>query len=329
MEHSASTAEIAVDDTHVYWTENSGDAGKVFRTLRSGGPREAVASVSGGPVRDLQVDGSGRAYYLSDVSVLGICCGDLLHQVQEDGAGSFEVVYSAVGFIDGYTVDADEVVVASHKLPDMALKVEIAAAGAIGDATAWTELYDAGSVGTPRITELALFENSLFWHEDRESADSSLLRIPRSGGSAVAITAPRAEVRDLRVAGSASQMYVYWVEHAKIYRLPVGAGPLSRDLVGDEIDLEVTQSIQDSGHTVPLVEDKRTSVRVYSRLGNSSDGATRLDLHPSVWLEGRRVGSVEPFPESPLRPLDPNQSLLTGSVSRDSTDHQFGDRRSA
>jgi hypothetical protein len=322
MESSDATGEVAADASHVYWIENFAGSGKVFRAPLAGGPRELVATTPGEVAHDLQVDGTGRVYFLADVFVFLACCDDVLHRAEPDGGGGFSVVQLTKILVDGYALDELHVFVASRAaaITDPLVISRGNQSDDLTDPASWSDLYDAGSVDSPQIEHMALSGAYLFWHELRAGAGSPLLRMWRSGASPTAITGSRSEMRDLLVAGDFLEKQVYWIEGGDIWRIPVAGSALSRDLDGDDITLEVTQAIQDASHTVPLVENKATFVRAYARLASSSDGASELGFFPALALAGSRAGS--PLPGSPLRPIG-SLPVSDAAVERASTANQF------
>lgn len=319
-ETPGAVGEVATDGTHVYWIENVGAVGRIFRAPLAGGPRQFVTEASDSAAHDLQTDRTGRVYFLADINIV-ICCVDVLFQVAPDGGGGFTTTYSARSFIDGYALSSDEVFVASRVTPAGNLTIARANLSEIESGAAWTNLYNAGSVGPPSIQHLALSEDDLFWHEVVPGGGSGILRMSQAGGPAGPITPPLIEANDLVIAGAYSQKYVVYLSSGSVYRIAIDAGSFLRDLVANEIALEVTQAIQDPANTVPLVEGKRTFARAYARLALSSDGATQLSLFPNMLLTGTRGGA--PLEGSPLRPLNPVQPVLDDAVDRTSPINQF------
>jgi len=322
MENPGTTGEIAADDSHVYWIENVAGAGRLFRAPLDGGDRELVVEAPDGEAHDLQVDGTGRVYFLANVDGGPFCCIDPLHQVAADGSGGFTTTFSTKSFIDSYTLDRHQVFVASRANAGANLIISRGELSAIDDGASWTDLYDAGSSGPSSIHHLALSEDALFWHEENPAGGGPLLRLPRAGGTPDPLTVSLPEARDMLIGGDSRRRYVYYRIFGDIFRTATDAGTFSRDLAADEVTLEVTQAIQDSTHTVPLVEGKRTFVRAYARIKESSDGATQLPVFPAMLLDGRRSGA--PLEGSPLRPVERRQVLRGGPVpDRTGTDSQF------
>ncbi len=136
-----------------------------------------------------------------------------------------------------------------------------------------------------------------------ETPDGRIKRMPASGGTAEEIVANVADV-DHRL--FADDTYLYFARTgsgtAGIYRLPLNAAAITRDLAADA--LEVTQAIQNLANQAPLVADRSTYVRAYARQLNGPM-ARNVDAR----LYGTRGAS--PLPGSPLAPLNGARPLNT------------------
>lgn len=320
METSGAFVEVATGTTHVWWLETSADISRLFRAPLDGGARQFIYEASDSPARDLEIDRHGRAWFIAHVNFF-LCCLDVLHRVDPGAPASSNVLFSAKAHVDGYVLDEDHVFVAARDSEDANLVISTAPMNDIDSAAAWSDRYDAGDAGPPQIRDMALHGNALLWHQKAGHSGGPILRMDKVGGAATALTGVVELASDLLVAGDGTPMYLYFRGGGQIYRLPIDGAGLTRDLSVDDVPLEVTQTLQDAAHTVPLVEGKRTVVRAWARLVSSSDGATQLSLAPSVVLEGRRGGV--PLAGSPLRTTEWRRPLRSGTVDRTRATHQF------
>lgn len=320
MEAPATTAEVAAGPRYIWWLENQSGSSRLFRAPLDGGAREFVYEATSSAARDLKIDSRGRAYFIANINLI-LCCIDVIYQIDPDAAPGEDVKFSVKSWVDGYALDENRIFAAAREREDAPLVIHTAPLARIDASSEWQALYDAGNAGPPSIEHITQLDEYLYWHEKTPLAGGPILRMNKTGDSPVALTAPIDSVRDLVIGGTPIDRFVYFISAGSVYRIPVGSGGLARDLRADQIRLEVTQSIQDAAHTVPLVEGKRTYVRAWAGLAESSDGTTALPLTPSVVLEGRRDG--RPLDGSPLRTIDWGKPLRTGSPDRTDERHQY------
>lgn len=169
-----------------------------------------------------------------------------------------------------------------------------------------TILYTAPSaswsIGQPVVQGDNLFFVERF---SGGTPDGRIQRMPASGGTAQEIVINVADV-DYRLFVDNTYLYFArtWSDTSGIYRLPLDAAAITRDLAADA--LEVTQAIQNLANGAPLVANRGTYVRAYARQ-LTGPGARNVEAR----LYGTRGGS--PLPGSPLAPLNGARPLNTGA----------------
>ncbi len=163
-----------------------------------------------------------------------------------------------------------------------------------------------GSTVNWRIGNPVLVNNNVYWTEADNALNSPTGDVKRKPYTQ---TTPDAETIATNQAQIDDQLYVanntlYFARrYTGIYTLPLNASAIVRDFSLN--GLEVTQAIQNLANNAPLVANKTTYVRVYSK--QISGPST-----PNV--EARLIGLKDGTPlfGSPLRPINPVRALVTG-----------------
>jgi hypothetical protein len=267
------TGEVAVNSNYVYWTENITGRGRLFRAPASGGARELMQSYNS-PMRGLQADGQGGAFYVSSPLFT-----NMLIRTRPVSAGVFTST-AASALVDSFALRANTVYWADHIVNDRIMSAPITA-------TSSSTILVADLTGTPTVPTMAANASALFWHE-KGAVSGPIQRLNLSGGAPTAITANLSGVSDL----GATDLYLFWHTGSAVWRLAADAAAVQLDL--RVADLEITQGIQNLTNTVPLVDDRYTLVRVYPGLTNSTV-PTKTAM---VRLYASRAGS--PLLGSPL-----------------------------
>jgi len=174
------------------------------------------------------------------------------------------------------------------------------------NATRTADKIHTSSDASARVYLLAFDNSELFWFEDHTltcvlpclspSHDDALFRSGAGGGSPTEIylfhagTNPQAS--NLRTDAN----ILFWIENGPLQRLPEDASALPQiNLVADS--LEVTQGIQNTSNTVPLIRGRATYVRFYVH----SAGAAVPGV--VAWLY--RTNSVGTVIDGPLPAANP------------------------
>ena len=311
-ENAAASGQIAIDNEYVYWTENydpagtSSDSFKLFRAPKAGGSRQMM-QMSTTPIRQLQAGEAGDVFYISSPLF-----ADTLFHIHDTGGGTFSNEPISSG-VQSYTLDM-ATIYWTEKLGSSPARIKRAPRGDLG---ASTILHTLGSSGSPNVAEMAVDTGALYWHEYRFPG-GPIYRLPLAGGTPEPISAELTSVTDLASSGR----FLFWTDSDTIYRLPVNAGATALDLVGNDVSLEVVQTIQSPANDVPLIADKDTFVRAYGRIGSSSTGVSSLTLWPAIELTGTRDGV--PLPGSPLSPVINRAGILQNApIDRTSLDQGF------
>ena len=306
LESTFTTGEVAVDNTYVYWYENTvinPAASKVFRAPKAGGPRELMRSYTN-RLRDLQADGNGSVFFVH----AGIfIVPDILYRASPEVGGTFTETFIAAP-VNSYALSSSTIFWAEG----FSTNDRLVKSAPQSNPTSITTRATVAGTGTPTLREMAVDGSNIYWQEYR-SPNGQIYRLalsPVTGGTPQAITNPSL-VADLVSAGG----NLFWQAGTQILRLPTTASAFTRDLTANAATMEVIQAIQSPIGDVPLVAGKETFVRVYGRILASSSSETSLNLFPLVQLVGTRGGS--PLPGSPLTPLT-NIPIRNNPVDRTS-----------
>lgn len=293
-ENGSSTGEIAVDDTYIYWTENIGDTGQLFRAPKAGGPRELIASSSDSDLRQLKADGAGGILYVADINLF-LCCEAVLHRVTPNGSDGFDTVYSVSSFVNTYTIGGGYVYSAANNVIGDLLIMRAPLAD-ISDETELRSIPASGSV--LGVDSIVVDDTNLYWHETVSPGGGYLFRRNLMNS----VTEPMLGFTLYQVSDLVSNnAYIAWHNQSVVYSLPTDVESTSVDL--RIRDIEVTQAIQTLDNSVPLVNDKPTTVRVIPGFISAS-GVDRLQA--VITLHGTRTGGdgiLGRLPNSPLSPL--------------------------
>ncbi len=197
-----------------------------------------------------------------------------------------------------------------------------------------TRLFDkeiwTGNASEDRFDEMVVTRNNLFFVAEEQttcepfcSHNTLLFRMQRDGnGSPELIYTGQSGINSAHsiIQLTANGSYLYWIDSGgfgTLKRLPQNASALP--LTNLRItNIEITQAIQTLNNDVPIIEDKRTFVRVHAQAdGDAVDGVTaKLFLLDAP--NGNTVGD-------PLTPSNPIGQYLTlsSAPSRAVIDHSF------
>ena len=294
LESVSTGIEVAVDNTYVYWFENTivnPAASKVFRALKAGGPREVMRTYDN-RLRELQADGNGAVYFIhAGIFIIP----NILFKAAPDVGGTFTETVIA-GTVNSYALSSSDIFWAEG----FSTNNRLVKSAPRNNPTSITTRATVAGTGSPTLREMAVDGNNIYWQEYR-SPNGQVYRLaltPATGGTPQAITGAPSTVLDLVSAGG----NLFWQAGDQILRLPTTASAFTRDLTANAATMEVIQAIQSPIGDVPLVAGKETFVRVYGRILASSSGEASLNPFPLVQLTGTRGGN--PLPESPLRPTN-------------------------
>jgi hypothetical protein len=295
-ENPASTGEIAADALYIYWTENVGDTGKLFRVSKAGGARELMASSNDSDLRQLKADGQGGVFYIADINAI-FCCLDVLHRVTPNGSGGFDTDIGTNAFVQSYTTDEINVYWATTSGSGSRLHLEAAPLTNLRNVVQGIEADGDVSVpvpGTAIVPHMAVDDNNLYWHyKATATGGGPIFRLPLlnfASGPPQAITTNRANTNELTSTGA----HLFWRENFNIHRLETSVAPTALDI--SIANLEITQGIQNFANDVPLVQEKWTMVRVYPALSSTATDGARATIR----LFGERDGTALPGSPRPV-----------------------------
>ena len=277
---------ITVDNTQVYWSENS----LLRRAPKDGsGTGTTVfnyaATYGAGTISQLVADGTGSVYLR------------YANTIFRDRITSPEVFVSPLGRGQGFVLGNGKVYWSEKDAS--ASTVYLKSAPVTTPTSGVATLTTIDGTGNPQVAVMAVDSANLYWHEWRSSS-GPLQRMANTGGTGTPIVANMGSPLSLVSHGG----YLFWNDFTNIYRLSTAATAVSLDLTGNEQAIEVIQTVQNgTGGVTEMVRGKETFVRVYGRIASSSAGLTSIaDLHPVAVLRGFRSG-VE-LPGSPLMPTN-------------------------
>lgn len=289
---------ITVDNTQVYWSENS----LLRRAPKDGsGTGTTVfnyaATYGAGTISQLVADGTGSVYLL------------YANTVFRDRITNTEVPVSPIGRGQGLVLGNGRVYWSEKDASTST--VFLKSAPVTNPTSGVVTLTTIDGTGNPQVAVMAVDSANLYWHEWR-SGSGPLQRMANTGGVGVPIVASMSGPISLISIGR----YLFWNDFSNIYRLSTTATAISLDLTGNEQNIEVIQTVQNgTGGVTELVRGKETFVRVYGRIASSSTGLTSIaDLRPPASLRGFR-GGVE-LPGSPLMPTNYYRPLGNAAANR-------------
>lgn len=128
-------------------------------------------------------------------------------------------------------------------------------------------------VSNASIIDMTVDGSKLYWFEERAvicnpfcSYNYSLWRMNRTGGTAELLylspTSGFGESSTDLTLGGPTNNYLFWTDEGELKRLPKDAAAIPVVDV-DITAVEVSQAIQDLNQTIPLIQGKRTGVRVH------------------------------------------------------------------
>lgn len=272
--------DIAVDSNFIFWTESvAGSVGRLYRMPKNGGPRELMRTDSL-PMRLLQADGTGGAYYVTTFL-------SVLVRVSP-GPGGFVSDLSGPPGVVSYALDSTHVYWA-ERISSLNIK-----RAPRSNLSSETTLEERGNIGTPTAPTIAVDLQNIYWHETRGGV-GPIYRRALAGDAPEAITANQTTTLWM----ASNNRYLFW-SGGDIYRLPVNATARTLDLTVQALPMEIIQTIQRPANDVPLVSGKETFVRVYPRILSSVPERDTVRLWPGAVLHGTRGGVA--LPGSPLQP---------------------------
>ena len=267
---------LALDNQYLYYVVLNGTSSQIVRRDINSGVTEAVVAVGdmvGGSINGLAVDNIYLYWTEGGEGEMG-----RVRRALKTGSAPTELANNlalpiSIEAYGNYVYWAEE---EGHRL------ARIPKGGAIGI----DSLYETDRP----VTALHLHDDVLYFGTGTTGTTSgSLWRIQPNGNNPTLMSYGFPPPRDILWA----ENFIYWVD-GKFRRLPP-------DAVSDVVDyrierIEVTQGVQDGSHTVPLIINKPTMVRVYSRelVGTSADQVTAK-------LYGYSDGVA--LPGSPLSPV--------------------------
>lgn len=147
------------------------------------------------------------------------------------------------------------------------------------------------SAGPAYITSLAADGSALYFVEQPQAGGGTTLYRQPFFNTAVPLHVSLGYMNRLQRDGS----YLFFLEGANLMRIRTNADPAL--LTNMQIDgLEITQAIQNDANEVPLVQGKRTAVRLFA----SSDG----DAIPGVFAQLYRIDGSGTVIAGPLSPVN-------------------------
>ena len=293
---------VATDQEYVYWSETFGEllsSGNIYRVARAGGPREHLVN-------------SGGVFALIPIHPEQFLHLNFMGQIVRHTWVTIPPFGSQWAASTLYTN-----VESMHRVGDFIFFAQRAAGNAIQIRSFHIDLplvnllhHTISGTGFPQVFDITANEDSLFWHELRSGA-GPLMRQPLAGGPAVPITGnvPQGAGGPINLLHLGD--YIYWRhDYSSIRRLHINSAPVVLDLAVEAI--EVVQAVQDPDHTVPLVMNKPTHVRMFTRIAESNQGVTSLPSSGMGLLYGEQLNGT-PLPGSPLRAMNEGIARITNS----------------
>lgn len=291
-ELSGASGELAVDNTYVYWFENtfSPNASKMFRAPKAGGPRELMNTYTNN-LRDLTADGNGAVYFIHAGVII---VPDILIKLSPLTSNTFtETTVSAP--VNSYALSNGNLFWAEG----VSTNNRLIKSAPQNDFSSPITRATVNGTGNPKLREMAV-DNTNIYYQDYRGTGGQIFRLPLTptSGTPQAITAAPTQVNDI----VSDNRNIFWQDGTQILRLSTSASAVTLDLTAGAANIEVIQAVQRNDNDVPLVSGKETFVRVFGRILSSSEGFTSLNAWPMVQLRGTRGGV--PLPDSPLTPIN-------------------------
>lgn len=243
---------VAVDGDYLYWSEPD----RIARVPVGGGTRETVYTAgSSGAIFDLR-GGDGTVYFRQGTRLLVLrpSGAGMTPMTVQDNVVAYALNSSRVFF--GVALGRNAYLITSARRSDLGgRRIE----------------HVSDTVGRPRLTQIAVDETNLYFHDRRgTSVGGPIFRMPLSGGEAVQITAYLLNVNHLQAEGGR----LFWLAYNEgVYSLLTVASAIPRpngDLVIQ--GAQVTQVIQTEPAQIPLIGHKPTAVRIFARGVEDSNG---------------------------------------------------------
>ncbi len=308
---TGSTLRIAGD--FIYWP--SFNAGKILRVAKSGGPIETVADGAVSPL-DVLVVGSG-VYWTdnSGVRYIQTNCATLPCTDTASTFASFvSAGNSATGLLyrtsrfTGYTISWVERTPTGGGTSASVIRQRTCDLVAICTFVRPVIFYTAAPnwiLGNPKSDGTNLFWTERFYSVS--TPDGKIRRQALANGTPADIATGLPGI-DRRLAIANGNLYFAVDDPSPfnqygVYLLSLNATVISRDLAANE--WEVTQAIQNTANSAPLIAGKTTYVRLY---GTELSG-------PSAPVVGAKLYGIRndlPLPGSPLTALNGTRSLRVG-----------------
>ncbi|MBT8143362.1 MAG: hypothetical protein KJO55_01600, partial [Gammaproteobacteria bacterium] len=280
---STASGEIALTDTHVWWSENE----ILYRAPIDGGARQQMYDAPFGTIRELRADAQGGIWFIADAFL----SPDTLTRYTSSGGAVF-----GPAFTNAYALDSTHVYIAVGD-GSSERRLRRASLGNLPGHASGAVLHLAGDSSDPEVTTMAIAaDDYLYYFKDVAVASQEVIyrlnKFQWASGTPEGVTLQVGSVSDMNV----SDNYLYWRQGiSNVTRLELsGIVPVQADasLTG----MEVTQGVQTLNNTVSLVENKPTVVRVYPQVAGIS-GVTSVNV--TVQLTGTRDGVALTFPPPP------------------------------
>ncbi|MFK8031477.1 MAG: hypothetical protein AB8G18_14670 [Gammaproteobacteria bacterium] len=275
-----STGEIAHDDTHIYWTENTASTGRLYRIPRfSFNTPELAYTNLAGPLRQLKASPTGGVLLVTSLEGGAFFSDTLLHIQESDGAIT---VTQGRPLTESYTFDDTYVyLISAFQNSDRTLvRAPLSNIGASENGVQLSNIND----GTT-IEYILADDTDLYYYRARSgTAFNFIYKLDKnlwSTGTPLPITGDIGVVQDV-VQTNLVDPALWWRNSAgALFRLRKNlAQPVSTDLSIGAI--EVVQAVQTPDNRVQLVAGKSTTIRVYPDILEASN----VDLlSASVTLE--------------------------------------------